>query len=114
MSRIEEAIINWAKDHYWDTLEKDKDLIIKHLNTIELLESEPEPTESHDIEEIISHYHGDISLPVASEIARLREEIDRLTAENKDLKKLRTIRAKEMDELRAELSLCEEVLKGEK
>ena len=27
----EEDVVIWAKDHYWDSLEKDKDLIIKHI-----------------------------------------------------------------------------------
>lgn len=26
-------ILEWAKDHYWDSLEDNKDLIIKHLET---------------------------------------------------------------------------------
>ena len=26
-------LITWAKNHYWDSLEKDKDLIIRHLRT---------------------------------------------------------------------------------
>ena len=26
-------LIRWAKRHYWDSLEKDKDLIIRHLRT---------------------------------------------------------------------------------
>lgn len=43
MSKTQEAMINWAKDHYWDSLESQKDLILKHLNQCPaLLKSEPE------------------------------------------------------------------------
>ena len=28
-----EELIRWAKDHYWDSLEKDKHLILHHLRT---------------------------------------------------------------------------------
>ena len=27
----EEDVIKWAENHYWDSLEKDKDLIVKHI-----------------------------------------------------------------------------------
>ena len=26
-------LVEWVKDHYWDSLEKDKDLILRHLRT---------------------------------------------------------------------------------
>lgn len=26
-----ENIVDWAKNHYWDSLQKDKDLIVKHI-----------------------------------------------------------------------------------
>jgi len=26
-------LIKWVKAHYWDSLEKDKDLILRHLRT---------------------------------------------------------------------------------
>jgi len=26
-------LIRWVKNHYWDSLEKDKDLILRHLRT---------------------------------------------------------------------------------
>lgn len=26
-------LIKWVKTHYWDSLEKDKDLILRHLRT---------------------------------------------------------------------------------
>ena len=26
-------LIRWVKTHYWDSLEKDKDLILRHLRT---------------------------------------------------------------------------------
>ena len=28
-------LITWAKRHYWDSLDKDKDLIIRHLKTFD-------------------------------------------------------------------------------
>ena len=30
-STYNKSLIEWANDHYWDSLEKDKDLILKHL-----------------------------------------------------------------------------------
>lgn len=30
-STYNKLLIEWANDHYWDSLEKDKDLILKHL-----------------------------------------------------------------------------------
>lgn len=43
---IVDKIMKWATNHYWDTLEKDKLIILSHLESmsedeIELLESEP-------------------------------------------------------------------------
>ena len=29
-----EQVLDWAKDHYWDSLEKEKDIILKHLEAI--------------------------------------------------------------------------------
>ena len=29
----DKQLIRWVKNHYWDSLEKDKDLIIRHLRT---------------------------------------------------------------------------------
>ncbi len=29
----DKSLIKWAKNHYWDSLEKDKDLILRHLRT---------------------------------------------------------------------------------
>jgi len=26
-------LIKWIRDHYWDSLEKDKDLILRHIQT---------------------------------------------------------------------------------
>jgi len=34
-------LITWAKKHYWDSLEKDKDIIIRHLRTYSTEESSP-------------------------------------------------------------------------
>ena len=31
-------LIDWAEDHYWNSLEKDKDLIIKHLQSFTEIE----------------------------------------------------------------------------
>ena len=28
---ILKAIVDWVKDHYWDSLEKDKHMIVKHI-----------------------------------------------------------------------------------
>ncbi len=32
-SIYDKQLIKWVKDHYWDSLEKDKDLILRHLRT---------------------------------------------------------------------------------
>ena len=37
----EKDVVIWAKDHYWDSLEKDKDLIIKHIKEGFYLEEKP-------------------------------------------------------------------------
>lgn len=29
----DKQLIKWARNHYWDSLEKDKDLILRHLRT---------------------------------------------------------------------------------
>jgi len=29
----DKQLIQWVKKHYWDSLEKDKDLILRHLRT---------------------------------------------------------------------------------
>jgi len=29
----DKQLIRWAKNHYWDSLEKNKDLILRHLRT---------------------------------------------------------------------------------
>ena len=31
--KYDKELIKWVKDHYWDSLEKDKDLILRHLRT---------------------------------------------------------------------------------
>jgi len=31
--KYDKQLINWAKDHYWDSLEKDRKLILGHLRT---------------------------------------------------------------------------------
>ena len=31
--KYDRQLIKWVKDHYWDSLEKDKDLILRHLRT---------------------------------------------------------------------------------
>lgn len=32
-STYDKMLIKWAKNHYWDSLEKDKDLILRHFRT---------------------------------------------------------------------------------
>ena len=32
-------LIKWVKGHYWDSLEKDKDLILLHLRTFVVIEA---------------------------------------------------------------------------
>ena len=32
-SVYDKQLIKWVKNHYWDSLEKDKDLILRHLRT---------------------------------------------------------------------------------
>jgi len=29
----DKQLIRWVKNHYWDSLEKDKDLILRHMRT---------------------------------------------------------------------------------
>lgn len=31
--KYDRELIKWVKNHYWDSLEKDKDLILRHLRT---------------------------------------------------------------------------------
>jgi len=31
--KYNKKLIKWVKDHYWDSLEKDKDLILRHIRT---------------------------------------------------------------------------------
>ena len=31
--KYDKQLIKWTKNHYWDSLEKDKDLILRHLRT---------------------------------------------------------------------------------
>jgi len=31
--QYDKQLIKWVKEHYWDSLEKDKDLILRHLRT---------------------------------------------------------------------------------
>ena len=31
--KYDKILIKWVKNHYWDSLEKDKDLILRHLRT---------------------------------------------------------------------------------
>lgn len=31
--KYDKELIRWANDHYWDSLEKDKHLILRHLRT---------------------------------------------------------------------------------
>jgi len=32
-SDYDKQLLKWVRDHYWDSLEKDKDLILRHLRT---------------------------------------------------------------------------------
>ena len=32
-SDYDKQLLRWVRDHYWDSLEKDKDLILRHLRT---------------------------------------------------------------------------------
>jgi len=32
-TKYDKQLIRWVKNHYWDSLEKDKDLILRHLRT---------------------------------------------------------------------------------
>jgi len=31
--KYDKELIKWVRDHYWDSLEKDKDLILRHMRT---------------------------------------------------------------------------------
>ena len=47
-SQYNKQLLKWVKDHYWDSLEKDKDLILRHMRTFagELPETAtPEPVD---------------------------------------------------------------------
>ena len=32
-SDYDKRLVKWVKNHYWDSLEKEKDLILRHLRT---------------------------------------------------------------------------------
>ena len=31
--KYDKQLLKWVKNHYWDSLEKDKDLIVRHMRT---------------------------------------------------------------------------------
>lgn len=39
----DKQLLRWVKNHYWDSLEKDKDLILRHLRTFAGNEHAPHP-----------------------------------------------------------------------
>uniref|UniRef100_A0A6H2A3G9 Uncharacterized protein n=1 Tax=viral metagenome TaxID=1070528 RepID=A0A6H2A3G9_9ZZZZ len=36
--KYDKQLMRWVKNHYWDSLEKDKDLILRHLRTFAVSE----------------------------------------------------------------------------
>ena len=52
---MNKKLTRWAIDHYWDSLEKDKSLILKHLKTFD--EGLPKKRNKR-ICEIHNHYYG--------------------------------------------------------
>lgn len=108
---IREEIISWAKDHYWDTLEQNRDLIINHLKQCPALEYETEKieftkTQRKAVQMCLDAYETEEWMSAGSVgINRLIEAcdiIDRLMAENKNLER-------QLKAVEALLSLNEEV-----
>lgn len=53
-SHYDRLLIKWAKDHYWDSLEKDRDLILRHLRTFvgdDIYKPETEPRKERSMQE---------------------------------------------------------------
>lgn len=61
-----EVIMQIANDHYWDTMEKDKDIILYHLRTIltEIVEREPEKIKIDEME----LKFNDVKLPISKDV----------------------------------------------
>ena len=59
-SDYDKQLLRWVRDHYWDSLEKDKDLILRHLRTFAGDEDASQPSNSADREITVINEHGDI------------------------------------------------------
>jgi len=57
LDKYNKKLIKWVKDHYWDSLENDKDLILRHLRTFTgEIENDPliQKVQQDDLDEIWS------------------------------------------------------------
>ena len=45
-SDYDKQLLRWVRDHYWDSLDKDKDLILRHLRTFAGDEDASQPNKS--------------------------------------------------------------------
>lgn len=54
---VEKAIISWIEDHYWDSLESQKDLILKHIKQCPALTELEAATQEPDIEKLSAAVH---------------------------------------------------------
>jgi hypothetical protein len=67
MSRsiYDKQLVRWVKSHHWDSLEKDKDIILRHIRTFAGGDVEQENAEALNP----SHNTGSPKLPTWSEVS---------------------------------------------
>lgn len=67
-SDYDKLLIKWIKNHYWDSLEKDKDLILRHLRTFAGdINAIPTSVTHSDSEGRCECQHNEISYKVGSD-----------------------------------------------
>lgn len=49
-NEYDKKLIKWVKDHYWDSLEKEKELILRHLRTFTGDTEKPTPGNMREYE----------------------------------------------------------------
>jgi len=56
-SDYDKQLLKWVRNHYWDSLEKDKDLILRHLRTFAGDEDAAQPDVEADTKvRILRHF----------------------------------------------------------